>query len=94
MQGCGLLTGRATDIDVASRADISVIIASEVKAAMKRHPGLKASIAAPDFSEGVLEPSDTTEMPSGGASLTESSEGVVILDRERWDDSKEVRIIL
>lgn len=35
-----MLTGRATDMDVASRAAIKVMMQRLRKAAMKRHPGL------------------------------------------------------
>ena len=50
-----VLTGRATEIEVASRAAISVMTDSEAKAAKNRHPGLKV----------VADSSESTEVVDG-----------------------------
>jgi hypothetical protein len=47
-------TGRATDIDVASSAAMSVMTARLAKARWKRHPGLNALAELCDFSDTGL----------------------------------------
>jgi hypothetical protein len=57
-----VLTGRATEIEVASRAAISVMTDSEAKAAKNRHPGLKA---VADSSESIEVDDGFGEAASG-----------------------------
>jgi hypothetical protein len=57
-------------------------MASDVNAAMKRHPGSKACIDAPDFSEGDASSSEEAWVSSRGrSSFIDSSEGVAMLNR-------------
>ena len=49
-----MLTGKATDMMVASNAQARLTIAIEVKAASSRHPGLNFSISSGlDFADGL-----------------------------------------
>jgi len=57
------MMGRATDSEVASRATMSVMTERELKATMKRHPGLNADtfeVNSEDFWDEGLEPRGTS----------------------------------
>ena len=76
------LTGRATDIDVASSAAIKVMTAKLAKARLNRHPGLKSSIELFDFSDaesGLEGESVSTGFDSAmSRSSSDDLEGVAI----------------